>query len=199
MGNREDLLAGAVQCLKEKGWSRTTVRDIASAAGVNHAAIGYHFGSREALLTAAFVQAMDEWGTEIGRAIGAASDPQSSAAQRYEAMWREMIASFTGSRSLWLASIEAFVQAEHNPDLRGLLAAAQREGRRGMAATLQGVPEETLDDATERGIGAVQEALLTGVLVQWLLDPEHAPSGRDVVNGLRALSDHLGDDASASR
>jgi AcrR family transcriptional regulator len=197
MGNREDLLAGAVRCLKEKGWSRTTVRDIASAAGVNHAAIGYHFGSRDALLTAAFVQAMDEWGTEIGRAIGAASDPRSTATQRYEAMWREMIASFTGSRSLWLASVEAFVQAEHNPDLRGLLAAAQREGRRGMAATLQAVPEETVDDAMERGIGAVQAALVTGVLIQWLLDPEHAPTGRDVVNGLRALSDHVDGDASA--
>ena len=50
MGNREDLLTGAVKCLKEKGWARTTVRDIAAAAGVSHAAIGYHFGSREALL-----------------------------------------------------------------------------------------------------------------------------------------------------
>jgi AcrR family transcriptional regulator len=65
MGNREDLPAGALACLKDKGWARTTVRDIAAAAGVNHAAIGYHFGSREALLTSAFVQAMEEWGAEI--------------------------------------------------------------------------------------------------------------------------------------
>src|SRR5215472_17197961 len=57
-GNREDLLAGALECLKTKGWTRTTVRDIAAAAGVNHAAIGYHFGSREALLIEAFTQDM---------------------------------------------------------------------------------------------------------------------------------------------
>jgi len=55
MGNREDLLAGALECLKTKGWARTTVRDIAAAAGVNHAAIGYHFGSREALLIEASI------------------------------------------------------------------------------------------------------------------------------------------------
>ena len=35
----------------EKGYARTTARDIASAAGVSLAAIGYHFSSKEALLT----------------------------------------------------------------------------------------------------------------------------------------------------
>ncbi|MGH4006514.1 MAG: TetR family transcriptional regulator, partial [Pseudonocardiaceae bacterium] len=44
MGNREDLLAGAKRCLYEKGYGRTTARDIAAAAGgVSLAAIGYHF------------------------------------------------------------------------------------------------------------------------------------------------------------
>src|SRR3979411_3406647 len=57
MGNREDLLTGALLCLKEKGWARTTVRDIAAAAGVNHAAIGYHFGSRGGHLMHALSQA----------------------------------------------------------------------------------------------------------------------------------------------
>ena len=72
MGNREDLLAGALACLKTKGWTRTTVRDIAAAAGVNHAAIGYHFGSREALLIEAFTQAMDAWGAQTEAAVRAA-------------------------------------------------------------------------------------------------------------------------------
>jgi AcrR family transcriptional regulator len=54
MGNREALLSGAKQSLLEKGYDRSTVRDITAAAGgVSMAAIGYHFGSREALLTAA--------------------------------------------------------------------------------------------------------------------------------------------------
>ncbi|GIH14801.1 TetR/AcrR family transcriptional regulator [Rugosimonospora africana] len=193
MGNREDLLTGAVQCLKEKGWARTTVRDIAAAAGVNHAAIGYHFGSREALLTAAFSQAMEEWGEETGRAVAASFGAGVTEQQRYEVMWRELIASFAGTRALWLATVEAFVEAEHNPEVRELLAAAQREGRRGLAASLLGVPEETLDEPTERRIGAVQSALLSGVCIQWLLDPEHAPSAGDVVAGLRALAGHVAD------
>src|SRR5690242_12568992 len=65
MGNREALLAGATQCLIERGWAHTTVRDIAAAAGVNHAAIGYHFGSKDALLTQALVAAVEALGDEL--------------------------------------------------------------------------------------------------------------------------------------
>ena len=51
MNNREALLVAAKQCLLEKGYARTTARDIASAAKVSLAAIGYHFSSKDALLT----------------------------------------------------------------------------------------------------------------------------------------------------
>jgi AcrR family transcriptional regulator len=52
MGNREELIAGAKRCLIEKGFARTTARDIASASGVSLAAIGYHFGSKARSLSA---------------------------------------------------------------------------------------------------------------------------------------------------
>jgi hypothetical protein len=39
MGNRDALLSAAKKCLLEKGYNRTTARDIASAAGVSLAAI----------------------------------------------------------------------------------------------------------------------------------------------------------------
>lgn len=185
MGNREDLLAGAAKCLRERGWGRTTVRDIAAAAGVSHAAIGYHFGSREALLTAAFLQAMEEWGDEVGRAMAAAAPVGSI--ESAVAGWAEMVRSFQQQRNLWLASVDAFVQAEHAPELRARLADGQEEGRRGSSAGLLGVPESEVDDEAVRSVGSVQMALISGIAMQWLIDPERAPSGQDVVNGLRRL------------
>ncbi|MCO1654989.1 TetR/AcrR family transcriptional regulator [Pseudonocardia humida] len=190
MGNREDLLAGAAQCLRERGWARTTVRDIAAAAGVSHAAIGYHFGSRDALLVAAFVQAMEEWGDEVERAMTAAAADESD--DPAVAGWVEMVRSFREQRHLWLASIDAFVQAEHAPELRERLADAQQEGRRGSAAGLVGVPESEVADDVVRSVGSVQMALISGVAMQWLIDPERAPSGADVVSGLRALAAAIG-------
>ena len=191
MGNREDLLAGALACLKTKGWAATTVRDIAAAAGVNHAAIGYHFGSREALLIEAFTQAMDEWGTETEAAVRAASAAGAGPREQYEAFWRQVIASYAANRWLWLATIEAAVQAERSPKVRELLAASLRQGRSGLAAGLLGVAEDDLDGPAERALGSVQLALMSGMLVQWLIDPGQAPTERDITDGLFALAGHL--------
>lgn len=192
MGNREDLLAGARRCLEEKGWARTTVRDIAAASGASMAAIGYHFGSREALLNAALVEALDDWGTQVGRTLGTFGASTATPAERYEAMWDAVIGSFSAHRTLLLASVEALVQAEHSPGLRGHLADGQEQGRRGLAAILAGAEESTVDDTTARTLGAVQMALLTGLMSQWLTDPDRTPTGADVVAGLRALARTVG-------
>ena len=66
MGNREVLLAAAKRCIYEKGYARTTARDVTSAAGVSLAAIGYHFGSLEALMSAALIEAIEDWSDESG-------------------------------------------------------------------------------------------------------------------------------------
>ncbi|MES4900839.1 MULTISPECIES: TetR family transcriptional regulator [unclassified Streptomyces] len=163
MGNREDLLAGAKKCLIERGWAHTTVRDIAAAAGVSHAAIGYHFGSRDALLTQALVAAVDELGEELAR-----HTPTDKPEQR----WDALIDSFTTHRALWVAQLEAVVQAERSAEVREHLAEGQRQGREGLG-------------------GSVPLALLTGLMLQWLVDPEHAPSGPDVIAELRALAAKL--------
>jgi len=194
MGNREDLLAGALECLKTKGWTRTTVRDIAAAAGVNHAAIGYHFGSREALLIEAFIQAMDAWGAQTEAAVRAAIAAGAGPREQYEAFWRQVIESYAANRWLWLATIEAAVQAEHSPKVRALMAASLRQGRSGLAAGLLGVAEDTLDGPAERALGSVQLALMSGFLVQWLIDPDNAPSERDIAEGVLRLAAHLGDE-----
>ncbi|MFF1559763.1 TetR/AcrR family transcriptional regulator [Streptomyces sp. NPDC058279] len=187
MGNREDLLAGARRCLEEKGYLRTTVRDIAAASRVSMAAIGYHFGSREALLDQALFAAMDEWSAAAGRLDGQGD----TAAQRYADMWDRKIADFGETRWLWIASIEAFVHAQSSPELLATLAAAQRGSRRMVAAHLRGVAEEVVAEEDVRGLGSVHLALLTGVMVQALTDPGQAPNGRELAHGLRAMAELL--------
>ncbi|GAA4908006.1 TetR/AcrR family transcriptional regulator [Streptomyces coeruleoprunus] len=193
MGNREDLLAGARRCLQEKGWARTTVRDITTAAGgVSMAAIGYHFGSREALLNAALIEAIDEWGTRIGRTLNSYGEAGSTPAEQYEAMWAAIIASFPRDRTLWLATFEALLQAEHSEELRRYLAGSQAQGRRGLAALLLDTDENGIDDTAARTLGATQMALFAGLMTQWLTDPDHAPDAADITAGLRALTDIVG-------
>ncbi|MBZ5856765.1 TetR/AcrR family transcriptional regulator [Flavihumibacter profundi] len=53
------ILLATEQLIAEKGYSASSVRDIAQAAGVNVAMISYYFGSKEKLLEALFVYRID--------------------------------------------------------------------------------------------------------------------------------------------
>ena len=94
MGHREDLLAGAVACLREKGYARTTARDIVAASGTNLASIGYHYGSTQALLNAAVFQAMEDFGAEIGQVMRADAGLGGPTLERLERFWAHVIDSF---------------------------------------------------------------------------------------------------------
>src|SRR5215475_9501291 len=110
MGHREQLLEGAKRCLREKGYARTTARDIVAASGTNLASIGYHYGSTEALLQAAMIRAIQEWGEKLERALAANADPKATPIQRFEATWTQIIESLTPNRKLWIATFEATAQ-----------------------------------------------------------------------------------------
>jgi hypothetical protein len=42
-----------------------------------------------------------------------------------------------------------------------------------------------------RAVGSLHQALLSGVLVQWLIDPGRAPSAADLAVALRAIAGQL--------
>ncbi|MEV6161196.1 TetR/AcrR family transcriptional regulator [Streptomyces sp. NPDC052052] len=187
MGNREALLIGAKACLREKGYDRSSVRDIATAAGVSMAAIGYHYGSREALLNQALFEILDEWGDAMGRAL--VPDADGSTRRHFERMWEGLIADFGAHPDLWVASVELFMQARRQPELRAALADGLCQGRRGMAAILGGVAEDQVTEHAARTIGSVHMALMSGLLIQHLGDPGAAPTAGEVLEGLRGLAE----------
>jgi AcrR family transcriptional regulator len=184
VGHREALLEGAKQCLGEQGYGRTTARDIVEASGTNLASIGYHFGSKEGLLTEAMISAIEEWGEEMARIVPDEPAEDADRLDRLAVVWSRVLETFSTHRAVWGASFEAFVHAQHAPELRARLADAMEAGRTGLAKLFQGVAE----DAPEaRAVGSVHLALLDGLMIQWMLDPERAPSGEDFADGLRTI------------
>jgi hypothetical protein len=97
-----------------------------TASGVSLAAIGYHFGSKEALLNAARIEAIGEWADELGRALASDSDPDATPLERFEAIWARVIEAFDPHRALWTASFEMLAQLDHAPEVRKAVADALR-------------------------------------------------------------------------
>jgi AcrR family transcriptional regulator len=187
MGNREDLLAGAKQCLRSKGFARTTAREIAAASGVSLAAIGYHFGSKEALLTQALVEATGEWVNELGRILASDLSADATPMERFELTWARLLGLFDAHRQLWAANFEVSPYIDTMPEVRQVMAAAQQAGRLGLASLFLGIDQAT-DPRAAQDAGAFYYALLAGVMTQWLIDPDHAPSATELANGLRIVS-----------
>lgn len=179
MGNRADLLAGAKKCLYEKGYARTTARDIATAAGVSLAAIGYHYGTKEALLNQAVREALAEWGTDLQRIMAATADLPPGV--RWEAAWDRVIRSFAENRPLW--SIQFELIGLGDPDTLAAFAAANRDARMALV-DLFGDFGHT-DERSRLLLGILYQALLTGVASQWLVNPDDTFSGAALREALR--------------
>ncbi|MEU3457740.1 TetR/AcrR family transcriptional regulator [Micromonospora sp. NPDC006766] len=190
MGNREALLEGAKRCLYEKGYARTTARDIATAAGTSLAAIGYHYRSTEALLNAALFQVMQQWGDEMSKALATDDLADAGPLERFEAAWTRIIESFQAHRSLWSMQLEVVAQSQHQPEVREQLAAGLAEARLGLAELFDASPTPA-SPAVNTAVGAFHQALLTGVLTQWLIDPEQAPSAADLALALRRMASSI--------
>ncbi len=184
--HREQLLQGAIQCLQSKGYARTTARDIATASGANLASIGYHFGSKEALLNEALVSAFMQWTEQIGEITLAAAE--ASPLQRLAIAWEETLDGFRKHHMLVVAFVEAMAQVERSEELREQMAAHYQSIRTAVAILIGkslGANQEQSADET-RALASLLIALCDGFALQWLLDPQGIPD-------MRPLLDAVGD------
>lgn len=184
MGHREDLLEGAKKCLVEKGFVRTTARDVVKASGANLASIGYHYGSKDALLAEAFIALMQE----LGGAFQDGVEGEGGSLERFRAVWEGFLAHRDEAGPVWAASLEVALARDRMPELRAMLAASQAEGRRGLIGMLTGTPEAELTERDERTLGAFYQALLNGLMIQWLFDPKSAASAEELTEGMRVAA-----------
>ena len=184
--HREQLLEGAIECLRTKGYARTTTRDIAAAANANLASIGYHFGSKEALLNQAILRACEQWTNRLGEAAFAGQD--ASPLGQMAASWVAMLNSFEELRPILVGLIEAAAQSAWSDDLRQELAAHYRVSREQVALMVrqslgEGVEEAGVDPKV---VGSFLIAVCDGLVLQWLIDPDETPRGEELISSLGA-------------
>ncbi|RDD88274.1 TetR/AcrR family transcriptional regulator [Streptomyces parvulus] len=186
MGHREDLLEGAKRCLLAKGFMRTTARDIVKESGTNLASIGYHYGSKDALLAQAYVALVEAMGDAFEGDGGLDKTPPGSL-ERFERVWSNIVGTMREPGSVWRLSMEIVALGDRLPEVRDHLAAAQREAGRGLVPLLMGGREEDVSDDTADTLGTFYVTLMTGLIAQWTFDPKSAPDGAQLAAGLRRV------------
>jgi AcrR family transcriptional regulator len=159
---REAILDAALVVIARSGFAGTTLRDVAAEAGVAHGLLRHHFGTREALLAAAFDHAA---GAEIDGLDRRPEDP-------IDAVIDYLRPPTPAHYLLW---IDAWSEAPRNPDLARTLAhhhqACDRHLRTIVSeGMVQGVFEVDDLEATTTGLVALQDGLAVQEFGIGLLD-----------------------------
>jgi len=172
-GHRERLLEAAISCLQEKGYARTTSRDLVAASDTNLASIGYHFGSKEHLLNVAVAEGFQRW---LKPLVALAGEPgPATPLERLQRGLSGVTRSFEENRGLVAACLEAWAQIPRSEDLRAEMAGSYHDFLRTIAATTrEAFAEIGAPDVDAEALAALIIALFDGLLVQWQLDPESA-------------------------
>jgi AcrR family transcriptional regulator len=180
LGHRERLLEAAITCLQEKGYARTTSRDLVAASDTNLASIGYHFGSKEHLLNVAVTEAFQRW---LKPLVALAAEPGTATPlERLGRTLNGVMDTLDENRPLITACLEAWAQLARSEDLRAEMLTTYEDFRMVIARTTRDAFAEigsTEVDADALALLII--ALFDGLLVQWQLDPSGAPSASRLI------------------
>jgi AcrR family transcriptional regulator len=177
--HREALLVAAKRLLREREYGNITARDLVAASGTQLGSIGYHFGSKEALLNEAIGQALEEWTEAIGHATRA--DAGATPIERMRASWRAVLDEFDQVRPYFLAFIEALPRSARSPELAARLAAHYERQRERVGGMLG----DGLDARDARCIATLLIAVTDGLLLQSFVDPDGRPTARELAAALQ--------------
>lgn len=187
MDNRTALLDSARSCLEERGYARTSARDVATRAGVSLAAIGYHFRTLDALLVEAIRAGVEDWSSVLDEALDVVAEKaHKTPRDRLSVTWDAIIGTFDGHRGALAASFELMAVARQDPDVTVRLEESLVDARRGLASQLYGIDATVEPDRADQ-LGAAAYAMVSGLAVQWLVDPQALPSGEALVGAANSL------------
>lgn len=90
---RGDIVRAAGRLFHDKGYSATTIRDIAGAVGMQSGSPFYHFKTKHDMLRAVVLEGLDAISAAVAKAASSGKSPQA----RFEAMLRAHLGQLLGS------------------------------------------------------------------------------------------------------
>jgi AcrR family transcriptional regulator len=176
------LLAATRGCIREKGLAATTAREITGAAGANLAAITYHFGSKDRLVSEALLGELRAWLAPALEVLAADTEPATRTLTAIETL----IATFEQLRDEAPVYLEALVQAPRFSSLHGGVVDLWAELRRSLAEQIAGMRDNgTLPAWIEPdAMAGLFVAVANGLVLHVTIDPD----GPD----LRAMAGQFG-------
>ena len=152
---RRRILDTAERQFALHGFAGTSLRGITREAGVNVAAIHYHYGSKERLMNEALMVAFHRWLDQI---VEHYLEPgPETLVDRFRDGVADFVDSLERNRPLVVACFEALAQVERSRELRRDLAATYEDWRRAMDPATAATLKQWMIQVVERGTGTAAQ------------------------------------------
>ena len=178
---RSDIVRAAGRLFHEKGYSATTIRDIAKAVDMRSGSPFYHFRTKHDMLRAVVLEGIDAIDTAVARAAHSGKSPRAI----FEAMLRAHLGQLLGAEGRDFAATLLHESRHLNPEVLAELVAFQ--------ARSEAMWQKALKDLKRAGLVAddsnIARLLLMGALnwtVQWYR-PDGSKSIEQIARQLAAL------------
>jgi AcrR family transcriptional regulator len=170
---RRQIVDAAIRVMAEKGWNETSIDEITREAGVSRGLVSYHFKDKADLLSGVLARCQEASREGIERAFAASDDP----VERYRLVIRQTLNLAKDDPTIYEIFLHFMASGRSIPELGEQIRSLYRGFRELTARSIRIAQEQGLfrhdidaDAAAARHIGT-----LTGVALQWLLDPGAFP------------------------
>ncbi|MDA3896369.1 MAG: TetR/AcrR family transcriptional regulator, partial [Desulfobacteraceae bacterium] len=164
------ILEALNECLQEKPFDKTSIKDIARAAGVNHGLLHYYFKNKEDILTQYIEYVIDHYKSIFNNWLNSKEIQHLRDKELLEKFFDFMNSKITLNKKLSKVFIEIWEIAAYNDNIRVILQQAYREWIDTLSEMLSTV---TNDPATAYQTSAATVAFLEGMaLFSIILTPD---------------------------
>lgn len=183
-GTRDNLIQATRDAVRDVGMPGATAREIVGRAGANLAAIPYHFGSKDALMSEALVAEARELVAPV-LALLASERPGPERAAEAVSMLNEL---FVASRAQVPVYLAALASAPHSPEVLAGLSGLWAELRTALAVDIERQVEAGHLPAwvVPAPMAALIVGLVNGVVIAAVVDPD-GPDHTEVAAQFLAL------------
>lgn len=180
---REQILRAACEVVSEKGYKALRVTDVAGRAGISTGSVHYYFETKRELMHAAF-----EWNfsrsLERRRSI---LSRHANARDRLRAFVDSYLPRDDETAAAWHVWAETWVEALHDPELRGLNERIYGEWRTLIAEIIRvGQAEGLLVPGDPVLLANALVSMIDGLAIQALVGSSHM-----TIRRMRAVCEHL--------
>ncbi|WP_411958661.1 transcriptional regulator BetI [Paracoccus homiensis] len=167
---REALLQAALRCIVRLGVEKSSIRAIADEAGVSVGLINHHYGSKEALVAAAYRHVADDLLSQIESRVAACDGgPRERLSAFIDASFSPVVLNETLFRA-WLAFWTLQAQSPEVSAVHKERYGAYRQVLEKLFAQIKGDAEAGAMSPRMAAIGL--SGLLDGLWLEWCLEPE---------------------------